>query len=189
MRQLLGPRSGRRAVLRRIHLSLYRGDRPVLNRIMNLRLLWRQWIFLSIWATVRLYGVSIMRSEVGCTLAWLVQLKNSISILLLLLSMGWDCVSELPPPIGVLFALQMVYEHWWNDIDRRKLKKSEKNLSQCHFVRHKSHMEWPGREPLLRARRLTAWAMARPSCTRISVTYLALWCRTFLQKTDSCLPS
>jgi hypothetical protein len=78
---------------------------------------------------------------VDCTLAWLVQLKSFISILLLFLSMGRDCVSELRPPTGVLFTLQMGYEHWWNDIDRRKLKKSGKNLSQCHFVHHKSLME------------------------------------------------
>jgi hypothetical protein len=32
-------------------------------------------------------------------------------------------------------------------IDSRKLKNSEKNLFQCHFVHHKSHMDWPGCEP------------------------------------------
>jgi len=30
-------------------------------------------------------------------------------------------------------------EHWWNDIDKEQLKYSDKNMSQCHFVHHKSH--------------------------------------------------
>jgi hypothetical protein len=32
-------------------------------------------------------------------------------------------------------------EHRWNEIDRGKPKYSEKHLSQCHFVHHKSHMD------------------------------------------------
>jgi hypothetical protein len=35
-------------------------------------------------------------------------------------------------------------EDRWNETDREKPKYSGKNLSQCHFVKHKSHMEWPG---------------------------------------------
>jgi hypothetical protein len=35
-------------------------------------------------------------------------------------------------------------EHWWNEIDRGKPKYSGKNLSQCHFVHYKSHMDYPG---------------------------------------------
>jgi hypothetical protein len=34
----------------------------------------------------------------------------------------------------------------WNDIDRWKLKKSMKNLSDWHFVHHKFHMDWLGHE-------------------------------------------
>jgi hypothetical protein len=37
-------------------------------------------------------------------------------------------------------------EHRWNETDRGKPKYSEKNLSQCHSVHHKSHMDWHGIE-------------------------------------------
>jgi hypothetical protein len=51
--------------------------------------------------------------------------------------------------VSILRILQMIWvrERRWNDIDRGKPKNSEKNLSQCHFGQHKSHMDWPGREP------------------------------------------
>jgi hypothetical protein len=39
-----------------------------------------------------------------------------------------------------------VTEHRWNEIDRGKPKYTGKNLSQCQFVHHKSHMNWPGIE-------------------------------------------
>jgi hypothetical protein len=44
----------------------------------------------------------------------------------------------------VFFCFSILREHWWNEIDRVKPKYSGKNLSQRHFVHHKSHMDWPG---------------------------------------------
>jgi hypothetical protein len=40
-------------------------------------------------------------------------------------------------------------EHRWNEIDRVKPKYSGKNVSQCHIVHHKSHMDCPGIELLM----------------------------------------
>jgi hypothetical protein len=39
------------------------------------------------------------------------------------------------------FSFFQVMEHQWYEIDRGKPKYSEKYLSQCHFVHHKSHMD------------------------------------------------
>jgi hypothetical protein len=43
---------------------------------------------------------------------------------LMMITMGRDNVSELRPPPGLLFILQVMYElldSWWNDVDRRKV--------------------------------------------------------------------
>jgi hypothetical protein len=46
-------------------------------------------------------------------------------------------------------------ESWWSDIDRAKLKNSETNLSQCHFIHHDSNVAWtePGANPCFRSER------------------------------------
>jgi hypothetical protein len=57
---------------------------------------------------------------------------------------GGDYVSEQQQPTGLLFIPRIIYEcggPWWNDTDRRKPKNSETELSQCHFVGQKSHID------------------------------------------------
>jgi hypothetical protein len=56
-------------------------------------------------------------------------------ILLLFMSMRWDDVFELQPPMALLFIPQTIYEYgdsWRNDTDRWKPKNSEKDLSHYH---------------------------------------------------------
>ena len=43
-----------------------------------------------------------------------------------------------------IFSFFQVMEHRWNEIDRGKPKYSGRNLSPCHFVHQKSHMDRPG---------------------------------------------
>jgi hypothetical protein len=52
----------------------------------------------------------------------------------------WNWASN-GPFVHVQNDILLNIEQWWNDIDRDKLKDSEKNLSQCHFVHHKYHLD------------------------------------------------
>jgi hypothetical protein len=66
----------------------------------------------------------------------------------------------MPTYVSILHIPQTIWvwratvEWYWQG----KQKNLEKHLSQCHFVHHKSHTDWPGLEP-----GLTIWAMARPT--------------------------
>jgi hypothetical protein len=68
-------------------------------------------------------------------------------ITVLLLRRGTTVCMELQPPMGPLSIPKMDMEQRWNDTGRGKSKDSERNLSQSHFVHHKSHMDCPGRDP------------------------------------------
>jgi hypothetical protein len=59
------------------------------------------------------------------------------------MSMGGEDVSELRPPMGLLFIPRMIYEYggrWWYDTDR-ETEELRNNLYPCHFVYHKCHMD------------------------------------------------
>jgi hypothetical protein len=43
--------------------------------------------------------------------------------------------------IRFFFSFFQVMERRWNEMDRGKPKYSGENLSQCHFVHHKYHMD------------------------------------------------
>jgi hypothetical protein len=59
---------------------------------------------------------------------------------MMLMSMGWDYVSELWPPTGLLFNPQVIYEDWeplWNDIEGGwNLNSSIKALWQSYQQNH-----------------------------------------------------
>jgi hypothetical protein len=82
----------------------------------------------------------------------------------------------------LFFPQIMIYEYgvlvkwYWQG----KAKNSVKNLSQCHFVNHKTHMDWPVANPGLRGegRRLTVWAMAQPMLT----SYSSLKCKIIFHR-------
>jgi hypothetical protein len=50
-------------------------------------------------------------------------------------------------PIGHLCTDEWTWDSGGMVIDRRKLKYSEKNISQCHFIHHTSHTDYPRIEP------------------------------------------
>ena len=43
-------------------------------------------------------------------------------------------------------------EHYWNNTDRGEPKKFRNILSHCHYVHHKSHMDFLGIERMTRPR-------------------------------------
>jgi hypothetical protein len=62
----------------------------------------------------------------------LVSFYDTARFMSLSMSMGWDYVSELRPPTGLLFIPQIIYEHGeprWNAMDRGKPNNLEKNLT------------------------------------------------------------
>jgi hypothetical protein len=81
-------------------------------------------------------------------------------------------------------------EHRWNEIDGGKPKYSGKNLSQCYFVHHKSHMDWLGSNPGLRSyRRLLSALSHRTAHPPLWVTHIWSITMMFCQNLDSALES
>jgi hypothetical protein len=70
----------------------------------------------------------------------LLAVKEYALVCMLFMFMKGDYVSELWPPMDLLFISQLIHmsiEPQWNDSDRGQPKNSGKNLFQCHFVYRK----------------------------------------------------
>jgi hypothetical protein len=64
------------------------------------------------------------------------------------------------------YKFLQLMEHQWNEIDRGKPTTRRKTCSSATLSTTNLKWTWPGTEPrasVVRGRRLTAWAMARPS--------------------------
>lgn len=97
------------------------------------------------------------------------------------------CDSQLPRLCSVCDR-QMSMECWWYDPYRIGAKYCKRNLSQCHFILHKSHMVmWDQNQfSLMRSQHLTARAVAQlfVMCVLCVVRWTRAWhCffRAFLQ--------
>ena len=86
-----------------------------------------------------------------------------------------------------VFSFFQVMEHRWNEIDRGKPKYSEKNLSQCNFVYHKSHMGWPGICFSFPFYPLIHFVPLNPSLL-LHVTYIPYYCPYTSNTTQTSMP-
>jgi hypothetical protein len=92
-------------------------------------------------------------------------------VLLLSMSMAWDYVSELPPPTGIVFIPEVIYD-WggprWNGIDRENSRNRRKPVpvSLCPKLIPRGQTRARTRASAVRGRRIIAWSMAR-SCVKM----------------------
>jgi hypothetical protein len=89
-----------------------------------------------------------------------------------------SCASSIRVPwyynLVRAYSVPVPYHKWVRStggtlIGRTKPKFSKKNISQCHFVHHKSHMDYRWNESQRRQIwQLTTWALAQPVCVEHS---------------------
>jgi hypothetical protein len=63
---------------------------------------------------------------------WSDPILRQISVIIMVMSMGWDYISELLPLTDLLFIPNVIHEHgepWWNDINIGKLQIPSPELS------------------------------------------------------------
>jgi hypothetical protein len=105
---------------------------------------WRAILILTSFVMVKSMGIPVLYFSSVSWLSWLLlRLPNThlvprIDHDMMIMSMGWDRISQLRPPNSLLFMPQVIYEHgepWWNDIER-KTNFSTRDICQSYQQSH-----------------------------------------------------
>jgi hypothetical protein len=108
-------------------------------------------------AMMRNFGL-MSRQTLYHSVYYFVTLCNVVSCLC---RWGWDYVSELRPPVALLFVLQVTHEYWaprWKDVDGRNRGTREKPVRVPLQIPH-GQIRAQTPNSVVRDRRLTAWAI------------------------------
>jgi hypothetical protein len=99
-------------------------------------------------------------------------------IMYIFMSLGWDYVTELRPPTGPIFILQVTYESaepQWNYTDREKPKNSKRTCPSVTVSATYTTWSQPGANPGLRGKRPATNRLSHRTVFRnVQITFLKI---------------